>query len=151
MYFDSRIVIHYFAINFDKMTVAIDFDGVIHRYSQGYKKGDIYDPPIKGAARFIYDCMFEKNWSVFILSTRDPQQINTWVENVLFRGKELPFEVTVIPPHQKFWNNKKNLGITNRKIAAHVYLDDRGIRFEGTFEGMIDQIENFKTWQKKDE
>ena len=80
------------------MTISIDFDGVIHQYLKGYQDGSIYDPPIKGAARFIYDCMFGKNWSVFILSTRDPTQIKEWVESVLFQGKELPFKITILPP-----------------------------------------------------
>lgn len=131
------------------MTISIDFDGVIHQYSQGYQDGSIYDPPIKGAARFIYDCMFLKDWSVFILSTRDPEQIKDWMESVLFQGKELPFKITMLPPDQKFWNEKKNIGITNRKLAAHVYIDDRGMRFEGHFELMIEQLELFKTWQGK--
>lgn len=37
------------------MTISIDFDGVIHQYSKGWQNGEIYDPPIRGAARFIYD------------------------------------------------------------------------------------------------
>ena len=131
------------------MTISIDFDGVIHHYSKGYQDGSIYDPPIKGAARFIYDCMFVKNWSVFILSTRDPRQIKEWMETTLFLGKELPFQITILPADQKFWNEKKNIGVTNRKLAAHVYIDDRGFRFEGHFEGMIEQLEQFKTWQGK--
>ena len=131
------------------MTISIDFDGVIHQYSQGYQDGSIYDPPIKGAARFLHDCMFVKNWSVFILSTRDPEQIKEWMESILFQGKELPFQITILPTDQKFWNEKKNIGVTNRKLAAHVYIDDRGFRFEGHFEGMIEQLEIFQTWQRK--
>lgn len=131
------------------MTISIDFDGVIHQYSKGYKDGSIYDPPIKGAGKFIYDCMFEKGWSLFILSTRDPEQIKEWMESILFQGKELPFKITILPPDQKFWNEKKNIGISNRKLAAHVYIDDRGFRFEGHFDGIIDQLEVFKTWQGK--
>jgi hypothetical protein len=131
------------------MTIAVDFDGVIHQYSKGYADGSIYDPPVPGAARFIYDCMFEKNWAVFILSTRDPVQIKTWIESKLFQGKELPFLVTIIPTGQKFWNVRKNLGITNRKMAAHVYLDDRAVRFEGRFEGLTNYIETMQTWQNK--
>lgn len=131
------------------MTISLDFDGVIHQYSKGYQDGRIYDPPVKGAARFIYDCMFERNWSVFILSTRDPEQIKEWMETILFQGKELPFKITVIAPDQKFWNEKKNIGITNRKMAAHIYLDDRGLKFEGIFENLIEQMSGFNTWQGK--
>lgn len=131
------------------MTISIDFDGVIHQYSKGYADGQIYDPPVPGAAKFLYDCMFEKGWSVFIMSTRDPVQIKAWLENVLFRDREQPFSITVVKSGQTFWNVKKNIGITNKKMAAHVYLDDRGMRFEGSFEGLVDQLEKFKTWQGK--
>ena len=55
----------------------------------------------------------------------------------LFQGKELPFQITILPTDQKFWNDKRNIGVTNRKVAAHVYLDDRGMRIKGHFEGMI--------------
>jgi len=128
------------------MTLAIDFDGVIHGYSKGWQNGEIYDRPIKGAARFIYDCMFEYNWNVFILSTRDPSQIEPWCRAVLFQGKELPFEITQIPfSHGVFWNKKKNLGITNRKLAADVYLDDRAMLFTGSYHNLSEQIANFKT------
>lgn len=130
------------------MTISIDFDGVIHRYSNGYQDGAIYDPPIKGAAEFIYDCLMVKGWPVFILSTRDTKQIKEWIVNVLFEGKELPFSVEILPSYQKFWNKKKALGITNKKLAAHIYIDDRGFKFEGSFDGLIDQLEGFKTWQQ---
>src|SRR3546814_17831472 len=33
----------------DGMTVALDFDGVIHRYSKGWRGGVIHDPPMPGA------------------------------------------------------------------------------------------------------
>lgn len=113
------------------MTISIDFDGVIHQYSKGYADGSIYDPPIKGAERFIYDCMFVKSWSVFILSTRDSDQIKDWMEEILFQGKELPFKITVLDPNVVFWNVKKNIGITNRKVAAHYISMIEGLGLKG--------------------
>ena len=128
------------------MTIAIDFDGVIHKYSQGWQNGEVYDPPIKGAATFIYNCMFKKNWSVFILSTRDAAQIEEWCRRVLFQNKELPFEITLIPNdvEKPFWSKKKNLGITNRKLAAHIYIDDRAFKFEGNYDGLMKEVEGFE-------
>ncbi|MCZ2337557.1 MAG: hypothetical protein LC127_05020, partial [Chitinophagales bacterium] len=111
--------------------------------------GSVYDPPVEGAAQFIFDCLMVKGWSVFVMSTREPDQIKEWMENTLFEGKEMPFKITILSSKARFWNAKKNIGITNRKIAAHVYIDDRGMRFEGSFEGMLEQLEVMKTWQGK--
>lgn len=83
------------------------------------------------------------------LSTRDPGQIKDWMEKVLFQGKELPFKITVLGPNVVFWNKEKNIGITNQKVAAQVYLDDSWLRFEGSFEGLIENIHQFKTCQGK--
>jgi hypothetical protein len=131
------------------MTIAIDFDGVIHRYSNGYKDGSIYDSPVPGAKEFILECMYDKGWAVVIFSTRDPCQIKNWIETVLFPDPHKDFRISVLSVGLKFWNAKKNIGITNRKIAAHFYIDDRGLRFEGSFEGLTEQLEVLKTWQGK--
>ena len=37
----------------EKQQIAIDFDGVIHKNSQGFKDGTIYGEPIKGAIKSI--------------------------------------------------------------------------------------------------
>jgi hypothetical protein len=60
-----------------------------------------------------------------------------------FKAKELPFKITILSTDQKFWNEKKFIEITNRKLAPHVYIDDRSFRFEGHFKGMIEQSEAF--------
>ena len=50
-------------------TVAVDFDGVIHKYSKGWHDGTCYDEPMEGAEDFLHDLMRNPNYSVFILST----------------------------------------------------------------------------------
>jgi len=50
-------------------TVALDFDGVIHKYSKGWHDGTIYDDPIEGAFEYMKSLM-EEGYCVFILSTR---------------------------------------------------------------------------------
>jgi hypothetical protein len=39
--------------------------------------------------------------------------------------------------------------ITNRKVGAVAYIDDRGLRFEGSYEKVLYELRNFKThWQE---
>jgi len=130
-------------------TIAIDFDGVIHRYSKGYQDGSIYDEPVEGAFEAIQHYM-RNDYTVFIFSTRSPRQIKRWLE------KQLPFDesistmhaipVQIIPFWTKFWNKKNVLGITKRKLPAMVYIDDRAIRFKGKWSDMTTTILEIKTW-----
>lgn len=104
-------------------TIAIDFDGVIHRYSKGYHDGSCYDEPMEGvedALRYLL-----RDYAVFVLSTRDPHDIQKWFE------QHLPqFETRLIPKAGTiFWDKQGIIGITNRKLPAVAYIDDRGIRF----------------------
>lgn len=130
-------------------TIAIDFDGVIHKYSQGYKDGSIYDEPIDGAFETIKTLM-ENGYSVYILSTRSPRQIKRWLDKQLwFWDSFAPddkhylfgYDSRIIPFWKKFWNKEKVLGITNRKLPAVVYIDDRALKFE-SWNKIIKEIEH---------
>lgn len=101
------------------MTIAIDFDGVIHKYSQGWKDGTIYDPPIDGALDAIR--LIQQHDAVVIHTTRDPQQVADWLGEY-----DIPCRVDWT---SVFWDNREVVLVTNRKPAAYVYIDDRGLWF----------------------
>jgi len=133
------------------VTLALDFDGVIHKYSQGWHDGSIYDDSVPGAIEFIAEMMWKHQWSIFIMSTRDPQQIKEWFEQKIFKpGQESLFSVTVIDESVQKWTNKCNLGITNRKLQATVYVDDRGLTFDGNFDDLHRKIQLFRTWSNRE-
>jgi hypothetical protein len=95
-------------------TIAIDFDGVIHKYSKGWQGGKIYDKPVEGAIEAYYELI--KKYNVVIFTSReDTEAVKRWMD------KHFDFE--------------KNLGhfyepeVTNVKPIATAYIDDRGIRF----------------------
>lgn len=117
-------------------TIAIDFDGVIHRYSQGWKDGSIYDKPNERAFAYIEKLMHD-GYAVFIFSTRSPWQIKRWVEKqaIMFNPDTplSPYSVRVVPFWKKFWNEANCLGVTRRKLPAMAYIDDRAVPFKGDF------------------
>lgn len=101
------------------MTIAVDFDGVIHAYSLGWCDGSIYDPPMPGAIEGLHQLLDQE--AVFIHTTRDPAQVAEWLTAHGF---------TCRTEHNgPFWNERGELLVTNRKLAAVAYLDDRAVRF----------------------
>jgi len=138
-----------------KKTVAIDFDGVIHKYSHGYGDGSIYDEPIEGAFDFIQKLMGE-GYAVYIHSTRSPWKIKSWLlfhtfateydaeglggDPTNYKYPKYGFTLMVIPFWKKFWNEENVLGISRRKLPALVYIDDRAVKFEGDWKKVRAEI-----------
>ena len=129
-------------------TIAIDFDGVIHKYSKGWQDGVIYDDAFKDVFRIIHALM--KDYNVFIFSTRSPRQIKKWLMGHCFMDTDMPctpwlygYSIQVIPFWKKFWNKRDCLGITKRKLPAHLYIDDRAYRFE-SWEKTLKDLEGGK-------
>jgi hypothetical protein len=102
-------------------TVAVDFDGVIHAYTQGWQDGTIYDPPVPGALDSLHHLM--DTYAVFIHTTREPHQVADWLNQ---RG----IPATPLTPPGAFWNERGRVLVTNRKLGAVAYIDDRAIRFQ---------------------
>lgn len=100
-----------------KPTIAVDFDGVIHRYSEGWKDGSIYDIPVEDAGAALRS--LSRDYRIIIHTTR---------KNI--GNPENPETGTVWD-----WLRKHNLDccvddITNTKPAeAKLFIDDRAIHF----------------------
>ena len=105
-------------------TVAVDFDGVIHTYDKGWQDGSIYGDFMPGAVVGLTRLM--QRSAVFVHTTRSARQVARWIEDKSGRG----IECTTRVPRDGFWNQRGYLLVTNRKLPAVAYIDDRGIRFE---------------------
>lgn len=117
------------------MTIAVNFDGVIHQYSRGWQDGTIYDPPMPGALDGLR--RLQSTEPVFIFTSRSTEQVAYW----LFERGD--FNITWEPPGDhavEFWNDKDRLYITNRKLPARIYLDDRAVRFTGWDQALADLL-----------
>jgi hypothetical protein len=110
---------------------------VIHAYSKGWGDGTAYDIPLPGAIAGLKKLM--EDYAVFILSTRDAFQILEWFEKY---APEIGCDVI---GNEKFWNVKGRLGITDRKLAAMVYIDDRAFCFT-SWEQVGFMHDQFATW-----
>lgn len=103
--------------------VAVDFDGVIHRYSRGWADGTIYDPPLEGSGDALRELM--KDYAVFIHTTRDADTVAKWISRQFYIDT-VTYPDGYLP---EFWNRRDAILVTNRKLPAIAYIDDRAIRF----------------------
>lgn len=93
-----------------KKTIAIDFDGVIHKYSKGFRGLDnAYDPPMDGAVESIKQ-LYDEGYTLKILSSRPKEVIYLWLK--------------------KYGLSEYITEVSNHKFPATVYIDDRGFLFE---------------------
>ena len=122
----------------DKPILCLDFDGVIHSYTSGWKGIEtIPDPPVPGAMEFIDKAM--NHFEVMIYSSRSayPMGINAmrkwlrrhWLEAGLPSDRELDIE----------WPNEKP--------AAFVTIDDRAVCFTGVWPDIL-TLKAFRPWNK---
>jgi hypothetical protein len=92
----------------DKETIAVDFDGVIHKYSKGWENGACYDIPVNGAVEAIKE--LQRKYIVIIFTARTGATLNNAKKWLTKYGIECP--------------------VTNRKPKAKFYIDDRAIVFK---------------------
>lgn len=105
-------------------SIALDFDGVIHRYSKGFADGTLYDIPTEGSFLAIMELM--QYHTVFIFSSRPPEMIYEWLKEHMPKLRS-----EIIPEDQSWsWTKRGIVGITNRKLIATHYVDDRGVPFK---------------------
>ncbi|MBQ6357483.1 MAG: hypothetical protein IJI97_00805 [Clostridia bacterium] len=102
--------------------IAVDFDGVIHSYDRGWHDGSIYGDWLPGAPAGVRYLM--SMYPVFILTSRNPKQVARWIE----KTSRLQC-VTRFPRRKRFWDRQDVLLVTDRKLPAFAYLDDRAVLF----------------------
>lgn len=115
-----------------KRTIAIDFDGVIHDYLDGWRDGEIYGLLTSGAVEAI-EVLLKRNYAVFIHSSKHSQQIL----ECLKRQETWTFPTEIIAPDRRFWDIPDIVGITDRKVPAFIYVDDRAYKFDTTTQSPI--------------
>lgn len=107
--------------------IALDFDATLADYD-GWKgphhKGEL----LEGAKEFLQE-LIDMGFHLHIMTSRPLAGIQQWL---------LDNEIDHLIK-----------GVTNQKIAAFCYLDDRAISFNNDFEEALDKIKNFVPWYKE--
>lgn len=107
-----------------KKTICVDFDGVLNEYDD-YEERDLGEP-LTGSKEFIKE--LRKKYKVVILTSRPKEQVIGWLNN----------------------NGFPSMKVTNRKIPAVAYIDDRAIQFKGNYKKVISRLKNFKPYWAKE-
>lgn len=115
-------------------TIAVDFDGVIHQYEEWC---DVSNDPIDGAFEGLYALM--EKYAVFIFCARpyetaseDPPRARAGLRDIPSWFEQHGFKHPVICDlslETRFWTQRNVLLVTNQKLPAWLYIDDRAITF----------------------
>jgi len=118
-------------------SIAVDFDGVLHQYTSPWIAGfEIADPPVEGAIDWLSH--MTEYFNVYLWSTRCTQPGGLAAMHAWFLTHGMTDEVwsSLIP-----W-------VYPGKPIALVYLDDRGLRFDGRFPTKTD-IHRARPWNRQ--
>ena len=150
-----------------KPILCLDFDGVLHSYTSGWKGARVIpDPPVPGALEFVVGAL--ERFQVAILSSRSHAwfgryAMKRWLRNNLYAigiADDVPrwwadyiCEGSAMEPwaHEVYASANrviKTIQWPLHKPPAMVTIDDRAITFSGEWPS-LDGLRAFKTWQKK--
>jgi hypothetical protein len=106
--------------------VCVDLNGVLDTYT-GWRGPEHWDAPRPGAAEFLR-ALNDRGFRVVIHTTRWRDDAERWLREHALR--DLVAEVT------------------DRKLAAHVFVDDRAVTFRGDFDATLREIAEFRAhWE----
>ena len=151
-----------------KRTLLLDFDGVLHSYTSGWKGATVVsDPPVPGALEFLSKAV--KGFDVCIYSSRSHQwggirAMKDWLvksyieaavpyddcpewlrDDIAAKAFADPWEVDAAAHARELL---KDIRFPWFKPAAFLTIDDRCVCFDGTWPH-IDDLHKFKPWNKE--
>lgn len=121
------------------MIIAVDFDGVIHDYTGGWRGGEIYGDPVKDA-RWAMQHLWRRGHKILIYTCRAYPGV---VNGRKVRGKKRELAAWLEQhriPYDEIWTGRG-------KPPADIYVDDRAVEFRGDWFSTVDKILTFSTWQ----
>lgn len=133
-----------------KKTICCDFDGVIHSYTSGWQGIDqIPDLPVDGAIAGLHRLCDDPEIQVAIYSSRS-SDINgrTAIKEWLDYWECVWRENNNIAPNDGNWLTQR-CDFPCSKPPAVVYIDDRGINFDGDWSKITTTLKDYNPWNKR--
>lgn len=121
-----------------KPILCLDFDGVIHSYTSGWKGADVVsDPPVPGAIAFMREALESFRVAIFSSRSNQPGGIEAMARYV---RREAEAEKLDGP-----WFD--HIEWPTEKPPAMVSIDDRALTFDGVYP-TVGRLLAFKPWNK---
>ncbi len=135
----------------NKPILCLDFDGVLHSYTSGWKgAGAIPDPPTPGAMQWLVDAYEGDLVRVAIFSSRSKSLRGRWAMQRWLRKHLIKQVEHQAGPHMDllYVEILEWISWPWFKPPAMVTIDDRAITFTGEWPA-IETLLAFKPWNKK--
>lgn len=152
-----------------KPILCLDFDGVLHSYSSGWKGAHrIPDPPVPGALEFVVGAL--DRFTVAILSSRSHQWFGRYAMKRWLRGHLIAAAGNDFSDTPEWWSTRISQTAfadpwrdevrwaADRVVAeikwplfkppATVTIDDRALTFTGEWP-TLDALKAFQPWNKR--
>jgi hypothetical protein len=110
----------------ERPVVCVDLNGVLDLY-RGWRSPEHWDPPRAGAGEFLRS-LRDRGFRVVVFTTRYRDDARSWLDRHGLLA----------------WVDE----VTDKKPAAHVFVDDRAVCFQGDFEETLEQVLAFRAhWE----
>lgn len=124
-------------IKSENKVIAIDLDGCIVSYKNGWIGENIFGELIPGSKEKIH-YLKSKGYKIIIYTSR----LATKELEKYLLDNGIWFDAINENP----WHEYKQKG-DKRKVIADIYIDDRAITFKGNWNEIPGLVENFKPWE----
>jgi hypothetical protein len=140
-----------------KPILCLDFDGVCHSYTSGWKGANVIpDPPVPELFDFLVEA--SKEFQIAIFSSRSNQSGGIDAMKEWFVAWYVDWiqsqPITELPAYSMTRAEATPivtamLHFPTEKPPAFVGIDDRVLTFDGTWPSLT-SLQNFKPWNKKE-
>ena len=111
-------------------TICVDFDGVIYPNFRYFSVAVLRGGPVEGTVEALRE--LSKQYRVVIHSARCAEPVGVKAIQDWLARYGMEYEVSINKPR------------------AHIYIDDRAVKFTGSWLDTLGEIKSFKQWQADD-